>query len=245
MSDLKQVYDDLYAGDSDYHGGYHSDGGVVRFQKILKILRRNLPEKDFSAWRVLDIGCSTGELMEFLKPYFRELAGVDIADKAVELARAKGFSEVFVSDVEHGRLPFADHSFNLAFSLEIVEHLFSGRNLLAEAQRVLSPGGYLFVSVPNDVLNWRRRLRIMFGQIPFQDKVLLQGNHLRFFSTASLRAILEHTGFEVLECGGYPLSYHGVSLGLPGEWLSRFWPDLCASGYFALARTPQHGKNPA
>lgn len=236
MSDLKGVYDKLYQNSLDYHGGYDAHtAGTIRFEKILKLLKAHLPGAPMQDWRMLDIGCSTGELLEFFAPRVKSASGVDIADRAVAATKQRGFSDAYVSDVESGQLPFPDQSFDFITCLEVVEHLFDATNLLAEIKRVLRPGGFVFIAVPNDVLHWRKRTQIIFGRIPFEETPLLGGNHLRFFCTTSLRGILEYTGFKIRACGGLPLSYRGHQLGWPGWFVSRLAPDLFCSDYFAIA----------
>ena len=236
MIDLKEVYDKLYQEGADYHGGYDvRTAGDIRFEKMLRLLSEYLPGAQMQDWRMLDIGCSTGELLTFFGPIVQSAAGVDIADGAVAATSQKGFSDVHQIDVENGRLPFPDDSFDFITCLEVVEHLFDASNLLAEIHRVLKPEGFVFFAVPNDVLHWRKRLQIIMGRVPFEETPLLGGPHIRFFCRASLRGILEHTGFKVRASGGFPLSYRKMHLGWPGWLLSRLAPDIFSSDYFAIA----------
>jgi SAM-dependent methyltransferase len=93
--------------------------------------------------RVLDIGCGNGRFGFFRRSSCRELVGIDAGAhfaseplRTVDLARG---------DVR--LLPFADASFDKAYSLDVLEHLTEegvGR-MLSEAHRVLRPGGQLFL----------------------------------------------------------------------------------------------------
>ncbi len=47
------------------------------------------------------------------------------------------------------RIPLDDGSVQVAFALEIIEHLVSPSHLFAEAFRICSPGGHLVVTTPN------------------------------------------------------------------------------------------------
>ncbi|MBI5220782.1 MAG: methyltransferase domain-containing protein [Candidatus Liptonbacteria bacterium] len=235
--DLRKYYDQLYRDSADYHGG-HGDlrSGLMRFWKIERLLERYLPAAEFSRWRVLDVGCSTGDLLLHLKSKFLSVAGVDISETAVMQAQERGISNTQITDIEHETLPFPDNTFHLVFCLEIFEHLFTIEQVVSEIKRVLVPGGYLFVSVPNDVLNWRRRAQILFGRIPFEIEPPIGGSHIRHFSATSLARSLATLGLETVAAGGFPLSYRQTDLGWIGRLAVTISPDLFAANYFVIAR---------
>jgi SAM-dependent methyltransferase len=93
--------------------------------------------------RVLDIGCGNGRFGFFKRSSCGELVGIDAGAhfapeplQSVDLARG---------DVR--LLPFADGSFDKAYSLDVLEHLTEDGvvSMLSEARRVLRPDGKLFV----------------------------------------------------------------------------------------------------
>ena len=62
----------------------------------------------------------------------------------------------------NGRIPFDDASFDVCFSIEVIEHLNNPQNIINEAHRVLKPGGMLFLSTPN-VNSIAQKLRFLFS----------------------------------------------------------------------------------
>ena len=93
--------------------------------------------------RVLDIGCGNGRFLYFTRPSCGQLVGIDAGAHfapepmaTVDLARG---------DIR--LLPFEDASFDKAYSLDVLEHLDEEGvdAMLAEARRVLRPGGKLFL----------------------------------------------------------------------------------------------------
>jgi 2-polyprenyl-3-methyl-5-hydroxy-6-metoxy-1,4-benzoquinol methylase len=106
-----------------------------------------------------------------------------------------------------GDLPFDDASFGFILCMEVFEHLFDTERAAAEIKRVLAPGGYAVIQVPN-VAHWRHRadmaLRGRFvagGDMetlsrPWHDP------HIRFFTTSSLPALARHVGLEVVDVHG-------------------------------------------
>lgn len=91
--------------------------------------------------RVLDLGCGTGHSFRLLEP--RETVGVDTSPAAL----AGQERETVVADMR--RLPFADASFASVLSVQSVEHVPDPERVVAEARRVLEPGGAAVFVTPN------------------------------------------------------------------------------------------------
>ncbi len=101
------------------------------------------------AGRLLDIGCGTGGLLERLAPRMEEGLGVDASRDMLALARTRlaerGLSHVAVRQADMYRLPIGDAAFD-AVTLQMVLHYAEDpAAALAEAARVLRPGGVLVV----------------------------------------------------------------------------------------------------
>ena len=62
----------------------------------------------------------------------------------------------------NGKIPFDDASFDVCFSIEVIEHLNNPQNIINEASRVLKPGGMLFLSTPN-LNSIAQKLRFLFS----------------------------------------------------------------------------------
>lgn len=96
--------------------------------------------------RHLDIGCRTGEL---LLPARRmtnlDFYGVDVASRHVRICRDRGL-EVYEAFAEE--LPFPDEQFTSVSLCEILEHVIDVGRVLTEAERVLKPGGWVFLTCP-------------------------------------------------------------------------------------------------
>jgi ArsR family transcriptional regulator len=99
---------------------------------------------------LLDIGTGTGRLLELAAPKAEHLLGVDMSRDMLALARARlaeaGLADrAAVRQADMYRLPFADASFD-AVALQMVLHYAEDpAAALAEAARVLRPGGVLLV----------------------------------------------------------------------------------------------------
>jgi SAM-dependent methyltransferase len=111
---------------------------------------------------ILDAGCGSGRNMVDLA-HFGTVTGLELADASVAKARSRGVGEVVQATLES--MPFDADRFDLAVSLDVIEHLDNDREALRELRRVVRPGGCLVVTVPayqwlwseHDVINHHRR----------------------------------------------------------------------------------------
>ncbi len=95
--------------------------------------------------RILDAGCGSGRNMIDLSRH-GTVTGVELSEPSVEIARARNCGEVIAGSVLE--MPFEDGTFDLAVSLDVIEHLEDDVSALRELRRTVAPGGALLVTVP-------------------------------------------------------------------------------------------------
>ena len=135
---------------------------------------------------VVDIGCGTGPLVAELVRRGVTSTGVDSSPGVLEAARKRAPGASFhLGSV--AALPLADGSFDAATLIETVEHLDDATLAasLAEARRVLRPGGILLITTPN-----RERLEESFRQCPDCGAEFHLYQHVRSWTAQSLAATL-------------------------------------------------------
>jgi SAM-dependent methyltransferase len=156
--------------------------------------------------RVVDLGCGSGRALLWNADWQATSVGVDISPYFAEEARAG--VDLLLADLR--RLPFADGTFTKAYSLDVLEHLSPEalRGMLAEAGRVLAPGGALFVyshvrkNAPIAAgLRWinalARRLEKL-GLIDMRQERLRKSDHLNpLQDIPELEAVAKGAGFRV------------------------------------------------
>lgn len=131
--------------------------------------------------RVLDLGCRYGALTRAYAEG-NEVVGVDVDRDALAEAAKLGI-ETHWADVEEP-LPFPSESFDVVVAGELIEHLREPERLVAEARRVLRPGGSFVGSVPN-FFRLRNRLAMLAGRPLDHDPT-----HLRIFAPRDVHALL-------------------------------------------------------
>ncbi len=99
--------------------------------------------------RALDVGTGTGRLLELLAPRVTAGLGVDASRAMLALARARlarpGLTHCAVRLADMYRLPLPDSGFDLVLLQMVLHHAEDPAAALAEAARVLRPGGRLVV----------------------------------------------------------------------------------------------------
>lgn len=94
---------------------------------------------------VLDVGCAEGYFMNVIRDRFgAEVWGVDLSTTA--LAKAHDMHGLAVGAAEATHLPFADGSFDLVYSTEVIEHVLDPDLMIAEMRRVSR--GTVLVTTP-------------------------------------------------------------------------------------------------
>lgn len=162
---------------------YNSDLLVQRYfqQRKTGLIRDSLnPGKGL----LLDIGCGSGvQVEEMQKTGTRIAIGIDISRNALRHAQGKQIprASFIQADVHH--LPIRDHCVDQVVSAEIIEHLSRPETMLDEVRRVLSPGGEVVITTPNEHSIW--------GMYEFLWDIFGRGRnygetHLRFFSPREL-----------------------------------------------------------
>jgi len=93
--------------------------------------------------RVLDLGCGQGDLVKALCATGVDAYGCDVSP------RWNGSNPRFKQiQLPEYRLPYKDNSFDLVYSMSVLEHAQNTRECFCEIKRVLKPGGVSFHMFP-------------------------------------------------------------------------------------------------
>ncbi|MEU7865375.1 methyltransferase domain-containing protein [Dactylosporangium sp. NPDC049140] len=169
---------------------------------------RLIPPAERAGAVLVDLGCGGGLLAPHVAGKGYTHVGVDLILSGLEQAAAHGVAPVR-ADVAH--LPFADGSVDVVSAGELLEHVPDMPGTVAEACRILRPGGWLVLDTLNDTaLSRLVAVRLAEAVVP-----AVRGIHdpALFVDPRRLRA----------ECArhGVPLDVRGVRPALPAlaRWL--------------------------
>jgi len=115
--------------------------------KIVKLFKR----KDVK--KVLDLGSGSGRHIIYLTRKGFEVYGFDIASKGIKITKDWLKEEKLKADLKIGdiykKLPYKDNFFDAVISIQVIHHskIKNIRKIIKEIERVLKPGGLVFVTV--------------------------------------------------------------------------------------------------
>lgn len=149
--------------------------------------------------KVLDIGCASGYLGEFLiKNKGCEMWGIEPDNEGYNLSIKKGYIKVVSSCVEAG---LADDSlknekFDYIIMADVLEHLVNPENILSKIDNFLNKNGKLLVSLPN-VGHYSTRFSLLLGRWDMQDAGILDRTHLHFYTLKTMSEMFKKTGWQI------------------------------------------------
>lgn len=95
--------------------------------------------------KVLDIGCGAGFLANALALEGHDVCAIDLSPSSLEVAQKyDATKKVQYVAANAYSLPYPDQTFDVACAMDILEHVEEPELLIAEASRVLKPGGLFF-----------------------------------------------------------------------------------------------------
>jgi 2-polyprenyl-3-methyl-5-hydroxy-6-metoxy-1,4-benzoquinol methylase len=156
---------------------------------VLRRRIRELPE----GLRLLDLGAAGGHLGRALRDRCAFLAAVE-PDPATPADSRAVYDDWRTADALAAGT--WEKSFDVVVCADVLEHLVRPEDLLRRIAGWLAPGGRLFVSLPN-VANASVRGALILGRFRYADRGILDRTHLRFFTRATGRELLEAAGFRV------------------------------------------------
>lgn len=170
---------------------------------------------------LLDFGCGWGFFLGTAKERGWAPYGLEPLPGHAVHARSE-FGATVVTDTLRDDT-FSSEFFDVITAFQVFEHLPDPAGDLARLRRMLKPGGLILIEVPN-IDTWSVRLLGSRHRHFVQD-------HLNFFSSDTLRALLEKQGFEMLEAY-YPTRRMTVRHLVAG-WGGRYLP----AGVINIAET--------
>jgi SAM-dependent methyltransferase len=173
---------------SFYGAQYHESVGTTgektnwRWRRQLDVISR------FKAGgAILDIGCSSGGFLAYLRGGAWQLFGVEASEETAEKARLITGGRIVSGDILDADLE--PSTFDVITCSDVLEHLYDPRAVFKRVSKWLKPGGIFYVFVPN-IASWEARA---FG--PCWCGLDLP-RHLHHYSIQSLNAMARFAGLD-------------------------------------------------
>jgi SAM-dependent methyltransferase len=159
--------------------------------------------------RLLDIGAGIGQFLHHAQPHFTELAGTEVSQIAIAIAKQKYGLELFPGQIQDMNLsPGYFHTITL---FHVLEHVPDPAMLIERCHTMLKPQGILIIAVPNDILAWSSQVKKLGKQLGLrafqkfspQLGISRAGTsreiHLSHFTPSALRQLLISCGLSSVE----------------------------------------------
>lgn len=184
---------------------------------------------------VLDIGCGSGVLGEFLKEKYRcSVTGIEVLEEYSNIAKKK-LDKVITGNFEIMNIDNYNSKFNYIIFSDSLEHMYDTDLILQKASTLLADkDSKILIALPN-IQNFRVTIPLIFkGSWDYADEGLLDRTHIRFFTLPSFKNVLKKNNLFINDVQTeLPLKsktgfFNFVTLGLFKNHLtSHFYFEIC------------------
>ncbi len=176
----QEIVRDLGEASHDYR--------VERFGKErVAIMQRHLPEHGAGPPHYLDVGCSTGFVVEAARDRGWEAMGIDLNPSAIAFGRARGLN---LEQCGLDDLDLEPASLDAVSLFDVLEHIVNPQEILERAIRLLRPGGIVFIYVPN----YDSASRLLLGK---NAVFIWPTHHLTYYTVETLSDLLHRAGLTI------------------------------------------------
>jgi len=153
--------------------------------------------------RILDVGCGNGVIASRLLADGFDVYGIDASETGINIASKKHSDRFFVQDVSSEQLPNELRSiqFDVIISTEVIEHLYAPRSYMQLIRNTLKDGGEVIISTPYHGY-LKNLVMALTNKMDGHFTVLWDGGHIKFWSKATLTALLGEFDFKVTQFRG-------------------------------------------
>jgi SAM-dependent methyltransferase len=152
-----------------------------------------------SGQRLLEIGCGTGEFLVDAEKSGWNVEGVELSKSFCKAA--KDWYQLDIHNRNLVDVEFEDESFDVIVLLHVFEHLTDPLGFLEQLSRLVKPGGWLFIVVPN-LSSWTDR---QFGG---DSPTIIKMDHFFHYRPDTLKAMISRSKFSPRDFTTYEPPHH-------------------------------------
>lgn len=148
---------------------------------------------------VLDVGCGTGNFLDYARSRGLDAYGIDVDAEAVAQARSRGLNAYQQDDLDRAGLP---DQFDVLTMWDVIEHIIDPLAALKAVLPRLRPGGVLLFETPDGGFPLRPAVlgvhRASRGRVNYT-RPLYYWEHKVYFTERGFRALMQRLGCEVVD----------------------------------------------
>jgi SAM-dependent methyltransferase len=165
----------------------------------------NIPDAVRPGRHLLDIGCGQGYVAQELAKNGCRVTGMD--QYVPQVSAKPGQIDFICWNLDRKRFPVNVSTFDQILMLDIIEHLKEPERFMDEL-RCAAAGKRPEVIITTANIGFAvTRLMLLFGQFNYGKKGILDATHTRLFTFRSLHALLDQSGYKLLEVRGIPAPF--------------------------------------
>jgi SAM-dependent methyltransferase len=177
---------------------------MERYRHAAEFVSPQLAELEMP--KALDVGSGPGHLKVFFDhEKTMEWHGIEVREEMVEECGALGY-RMHTHNIDKGRFPFEDETFDLVACLHVLEHLKNPAEALREIARIVKCGGLLVLGVPTKPLFIAGAVQLYYRTRQLWNREY--GRTCNSYSAHSFRRMLRSTlgtQYEVKDFRGFRL----------------------------------------
>ena len=164
---------------------------------------------------VLELGAASGHVTKALKSLNNTVTAIERDARFSESLSAIA-DEVIFTDLDwlDLRERLSGKKFEVVLAGDVLEHCSKPELVLLQIHDLLTPDGYVVISLPN-IAHGDVRLSLLTGTFDYSETGLLDRTHLRFFTRSSIHTFLSQSHFQVEAVFASTASIGTTELGPP------------------------------
>lgn len=177
-----EKYNLLNINNKSQAGGGNIELRLKHYKDVLKKLK----ELAIDSEKILDIGCGTGEVLQYAQDFFDESEGIEPSKEEYEIAIGKGCKVInaFFDST------FCRAGYSAFISTQVFEHLDYPVETLKMAGQILRGGGTGYIEVPNG--------QRIYNNSNFYN---VYCEHINYYTPSSLAKMAYAAGLEIISIG--------------------------------------------
>jgi SAM-dependent methyltransferase len=121
-----------------------------------RLLKAYVVAQDYIKGDVLEVGCGEGRGIDLILPRAKSYTAIDKIANVIDQLKVKYPTGKFHSGNIPPLGPFADNSFDVVITCQVIEHIEDDKAFLKEIHRVMRPGGLAIITTPNRPMSLSR-----------------------------------------------------------------------------------------
>ena len=172
---------------------------IKRYEGLLESF-----EKYRKTNNLIDVGCGDGYFLQVAKQRGWNVFGTEFTDRAIEVCSGKGIS------MKQGKLDannYGESFFDIVTSFEVIEHINNPIEDVGSFNKILRPGGAVYVTTPNFNSVSRDLLGAKWNVIEYPE-------HLSYYTASTIRKLFKSQRFRTISVSTTGLSIDRLRRGM-------------------------------